>query len=117
VSSAFQRLLRSLGVDRQSQEAAEELAADARAGRTIAGAGNYRLGPGDGVRVSPAPVTARAEVTVSYNGLLAKSGAEKIYLHCGEGPGPWTNVRDVPMKRGPAGDWHAELEVGDSPSF
>lgn len=118
MSSALQRLLRSLGLDRHSQEAAEELAREARSGRTSAGgAGGFGLGPDDGVHVAPVPVTALSEVTVSYGGLLAKSGAEKVYLHCGEGPGPWTNVRDVPMQRGPAGDWFVRVEVGESPTF
>ena len=118
MGSAFQRLLRSLGLDRSSQEAAEELAVETRTGRTSVGnAGDYKLGPDDGVRVSPMPVTAEGEVTISYQGVLARSGAEKLYLHCGEGPGPWANVRDVPMKKSPTGDWYAELEVGRSPSF
>ena len=49
------------------------------------------------------PLTAEAELVVSYSGLLAQSGATEVFLHCGEGPGEWRNVRDIPMEKGPEG--------------
>jgi len=116
VSNPFRRLKQSLGFGRE--EMAGEFAAGSLLGRTRAGnAGDFQLGPDDGVRVSPLPVTALSQVTIRYNGLLAKGGAKQVYLHCGEGPGEWRNVRDVPMKPGETGDWYAQVEVGDSPAF
>ena len=58
------------------------------------------------------PLTADSELVVSYSGLLAQSGATEVYLHCGEGPGEWRNVRDVPMEKGPDGTWIARLTAG-----
>lgn len=82
---------------------------DGRAGA----AERYQLGPDDGVRVAPMPVTAAAEVNIAYSGLLAKSGADKLYVRCGDGPGPWKNVRDVPMKRDQeTGEWTATVRAG-----
>lgn len=73
----------------------------------------YQLGPDDGVLVSPMPVTAGQRVNIRYNGLLSEAGAEKVYLHCGEGPGAWMNVRDIPMERDSSGGWVAELQAGE----
>jgi len=54
----------------------------------------------DGVVVDPTPITAYDEITVFYNGLLAKSGAEQVYLHVGFGdPRNWHNVQDLRMSR------------------
>ncbi len=51
-----------------------------------------------GVSVSPMPITAGEEVTVKYNGLLAQSGADSVYLHAGFGGQPevgtmWLTLR------------------------
>lgn len=54
---------------------------------------------GDGVMVTPTPITAGEEVQVWYGGLLAKSGADSIILHYGIGPGSWQNVHDVQMAK------------------
>jgi hypothetical protein len=58
---------------------------------------------GDGVLVTPLPITAGEEVRIWYGGLLAKSGAVDVYLHMGIGPGAWQQVRDVRMKKESAG--------------
>jgi len=51
-----------------------------------------------GVTVDPTPITAGQEVTILYNGLLAKSGAQQIYLHVGYGSNDnWQMVTDYPM--------------------
>ena len=69
----------------------------------------------DGVLVKPTPITSGQRVTVWYSGLLARHGADQVYLHYGFGPGQWQDVRDVPMKRvGWIGDtplWEAQLEA------
>lgn len=52
----------------------------------------------DGVYVSPTPITAGSEVTIKYDGLLARSGADQIYLHYGFGDNDnWKEPRDIPM--------------------
>ena len=53
-----------------------------------------------GVVVDPTPITAGDEITVLYTGLLAKSGADQVYLHVGFGDGRnWRNVSDLKMSR------------------
>jgi len=57
-----------------------------------------------GVLTSPVPVTSGEQVTIRYNGLLASSGADTVYLHVGYGPSySWKNTKDIPMKRTPEG--------------
>ncbi|HEY8487199.1 MAG TPA: carbohydrate-binding protein [Limnochordales bacterium] len=71
--------------------------------------------PDDGVYVKPTPVTSGQTVTIWYSGLLARHGADQVYLHYGFGPGRWQDVQDVPMKRvGWIGDtplWEARVQV------
>jgi len=110
--SLWDAIRKGLGIAKEDVELGEELIE----GRTPSGVGSaedYQLGPDDGVRVSPMPVTAQSEIVVSYSGLLAKAGATELFLHCGEGPGEWRNVRDVPMEEGPQGTWTARLTAGD----
>ncbi|RDV83440.1 carbohydrate-binding protein [Ammonifex thiophilus] len=53
-----------------------------------------------GVVVDPTPITAGEEVTIFYNGILARSGASQIYLHLGFGPPDnWHRVQDLKMSR------------------
>ena len=103
VREALERLLRAAGLRATDVEAAGEVGI----------AEGYQLGPDDGVRVSPMPITAGERVSISYSGLLATAGAGKVYLHCGEGPGPWMNVRDIPMEKGSSGEWVAQVLAGD----
>jgi len=64
----------------------------------------------DGVHVTPMPVTGGERVTVAYDGLLARQGAGRVYLHYGYGPGPWSVISDVPMEK--VGDrFEATFEV------
>lgn len=65
----------------------------------------------DGVYVSPAPITAGDSVSVRYSGLLAKSGAEQVYLHMGYGIGTWNSVADIPMTRVGPGTFEARVDV------
>lgn len=63
------------------------------------------------VDVQPDKINAGSKVRINYNGLLAKSGAEKIYLHAGISKGKdWRNVRDIEMHHSGEG-WTTELEV------
>ena len=69
----------------------------------------------DGVYVKPTPITYGQQCTIWYSGLLARHGADQVYLHYGFGPGVWKDVRDVPMRRvGWVGDtalWEATLQA------
>lgn len=53
-----------------------------------------------GVVVDPTPITAGQDVVVFYNGLLANSGAQEVYMHCGFGNGQhWNAVKDARMAK------------------
>jgi len=52
-----------------------------------------------GIAIDPLPATLGDEVTFLYNGLLAMSGAEQVYLHCGYGDNKnWKTVKDERME-------------------
>ena len=66
-----------------------------------------------GVTVDPVPITAGEEVTILYNGLLAKSGADQVYLHCGYGRADaWTYVKDYKMEKTDRG-WVTKIKVAN----
>lgn len=66
-----------------------------------------------GVTVAPVPVTFGENITIKYNGLLARSGAQQIYLHLGYGPADrWEYITDIPLERS-NGSWEARFEVSD----
>ncbi|WP_324715586.1 carbohydrate-binding protein [Carboxydochorda subterranea] len=69
----------------------------------------------DGVYVKPTPVTSGQDVTIWYSGLLARHGADQVFLHYGFGPGRWSDVHDVPMQKvgwiGQTPLWEAHLEA------
>ncbi|MCW2279371.1 carbohydrate-binding protein [Heliophilum fasciatum] len=48
--------------------------------------------------------TGYNEARISYNGLLAHSGADQVYLHIGSGdPRNWQHTRTEPMQRTTSG--------------
>lgn len=49
------------------------------------------------------------KTSVSYNGILNNSGAEKVYLHYGYDG--WKNAETVPMKKDITGGYNAEIKV------
>jgi len=52
------------------------------------------------VVVDPTPITAGQDIVVFYNGLLAQSGAQEVYLHCGFGnKNKWNGVQDMRMAK------------------
>lgn len=63
------------------------------------------------VTIAPVPVTFGEDITVQYQGLLARAGAEQVYLHMGYGPADrWQFISDIPMEK--VGDtWEAKFEV------
>jgi len=46
---------------------------------------------------------------VSYNGILANSGSDKVYLHYGYDG--WKNTETVPMKKDIRGNFNTEIKV------
>ncbi|MFZ5595425.1 MAG: carbohydrate-binding protein [Bacillota bacterium] len=71
----------------------------------------YEANYPQGVVVDPTPITASQEIAVLYYGLLAKSGAEQIYLHVGYGAeNGWQNVYDYKMSKTGWG-WVKTLEM------
>ncbi len=55
-----------------------------------------------GVAVQPG--AQEDDAVVYYNGLLARSGAEQVYIHCGLGTNSsWTYLTYLPMARTPSG--------------
>lgn len=117
MNKVIEAIRRGLGLD-SDMEAASEFAGSSQSSKGQAGsAEGYQLGPDDGVRVDPMPITAGAEAVIAYTGLLAKAGAESLYLHCGEGPGEWANVRDLPMTMSQDGTWTAQVNVGEGGTF
>ncbi|MFZ5647633.1 MAG: carbohydrate-binding protein [Bacillota bacterium] len=69
-----------------------------------------------GVVVDPTPITAQEEITILYYGLLARSGADQVYMHVGYGDaGEWRKVSDLKMSRTGWG-WVKTLEVPEDES-
>ncbi|PRX34908.1 putative carbohydrate-binding protein with starch-binding CBM53 [Orenia metallireducens] len=64
------------------------------------------------IRIEPFPVKAGQRVRVGYNGLLAKSGANQVYLHAGlsRHGDIWEQAKDIVMDNN-IDTWTAELEV------
>lgn len=63
---------------------------------------NQQLDPDmdQGITVQPTPIIAGQKVEIRYDGLLARAGAQDIYLHAGFGNhNNWSNVMDVKMSR------------------
>ncbi|NPV91106.1 MAG: carbohydrate-binding protein [Firmicutes bacterium] len=70
-----------------------------------------------GIKINPVPITAGDKVNVLYDGVLADSGADKVYLHAGYGhPQDWREVIDQPMVR-TNGGWEATMRVENASRF
>ncbi|HEX3033161.1 MAG TPA: carbohydrate-binding protein [Bacillota bacterium] len=66
-----------------------------------------------GICVDPTPITVGQKVSILYDGLLAQSGADQVYLHAGFGGNKqWYDVRDLAMTRTGWG-WESILDVED----
>lgn len=65
------------------------------------------------VTVYPSPLTVGEHINVIYDGLLAKSGADQIWLRTGYGPQEsWHDVRDLQMLKTGRG-WELTFQVAD----
>lgn len=71
----------------------------------------------DGIYLEPVPITLGEELKIKYKGLLADTGASKVYLHAGYGHGTWDKVMDVPMRKTRDGGWSISVQVEEPSSF
>lgn len=63
----------------------------------------------EGISITPIPATEGETISITYDGLLAKSGAENVYTHLGYGSNDsWTGIEDIPMSRIPQG-WTCDI--------
>jgi hypothetical protein len=63
----------------------------------------------EGISITPIPATEGETITITYDGLLAKSGAKSIYTHIGYGSNDhWADIEDIPMSRLPHG-WTCDI--------
>lgn len=67
-----------------------------------------------GISISPQIVRSGELVRVNYNGLLANSGADQVYLHAGYGD-KWEYASDMSMQR-TTGSWQKVFPV-EHPGF
>lgn len=52
----------------------------------------------EGISITPIPATEGDTLNITYDGLLAKSGAQKVYTHLGYGSNEnWLSIEDVVM--------------------
>lgn len=65
-----------------------------------------------GVYITPQEVTTGDKVRISYDGLLAKSGATDVFAHVGYGT-KWDNLQDIKMSKTPVG-FEATIPVTNS---
>lgn len=66
----------------------------------------------DRVDVFPSPSVKGRDATIKYNGLLAKSGADRVFIHYGfDG---WKNVSTAEMRREGNGSFSINLPVHGS---
>jgi hypothetical protein len=71
----------------------------------------------DGIYLEPVPITLGEELKIKYKGLLADSGASKIFLHAGYGSGEWEKIMDLPMKKNRDGGWSLTIQVEEPKHF
>ena len=106
----WQRRQRSDDMEIASQLGAESVGGTTKKKTPTKGAAKQSSLVG-GVSVSPLTLTAGETLTVKYNGLLASSGADQVYLHAGFGHGSWREVRDIPMQNEKPGVWKATVPL------
>jgi len=53
-----------------------------------------------GITIKPIPITTGERVEIKYKGLLAKGGADQVYLHAGFGlNNQWESAMDIKMEK------------------
>lgn len=73
---------------------------------------------GQGIRVEPDKVKTNSVVEVTYNGLLAQSGADEVYLHCGSSyTDAWHDIQDIKMSKKTNDAFTANVLIQDGSTF
>ena len=62
------------------------------------------------IAVKPMPVYQGRRATVKYKGLLAQSGAQKVYMHVGYGQ-DWKDSTDIPMSYVGGQCWQTDITI------
>ncbi|MEW5784154.1 MAG: carbohydrate-binding protein [Bacillota bacterium] len=63
----------------------------------------------DRISLEPGSPSKGQTVKLEYRGLLAQSGADSVWLHCGfDG---WSQLQDIPMSRTYGGSFSCTAEV------
>jgi len=65
------------------------------------------------ISVQPLPLSTGRRTKIKYRGLLAQSGAEKVYMHSGYSDN-WYNTRDFEMYPVTTGVWETDFNVEGS---
>ncbi len=63
------------------------------------------------VKVSHNPIIAGETIEIIYNGVLAQSDAEQLYLYAGVGLDNWTDVKEIEMNYQSNKGWVSNFEV------
>jgi hypothetical protein len=70
------------------------------------------------VKVEPKPVSQGDKVRINYQGLLAKNGAEQVYLHAGANEHDnWNEIHDIEMNYEGDNTWTTEMEIPRAQAF
>lgn len=71
-----------------------------------------------GIQINTDKIAPKNVVEVTYKGLLAKSGADEVYLHCGSSfQNEWRDVQDIKMVQVNDDLFKAEALVQDGTAF
>lgn len=70
--------------------------------------------PDAGIHVNPAKIRPNSTIEVSYDGLLAQSGAQEVYVHCGTAYlKDWTDIQDIKMTKNLNGTFSAAVPISE----
>ncbi len=71
-----------------------------------------------GVQVTPDRIKPNSVIEINYSGLLAQSGAEDVYVHCGSSEMfEWRDVQDVKMSKHGNNSFSANVLVQEGKAF
>lgn len=71
------------------------------------------FGGDERVNVDPNPPVAGKKATIQYRGILAKSGAQNVYLHMGYGEHNWRDIGEKVMQHKPDGTWEVTVPTDE----
>lgn len=63
----------------------------------------------ESISLTPIPVTEGETITLTYDGMLAKNGAQTVYTHLGYGSNDsWSQIEDIQMRKVSKG-WSCDI--------